>query len=170
MFSEERKIKLKRLGPAAAMFVLLMIFWIILTGTLDLPTVLIGAGASLLVVWFNANLLFGKDETSKVSFKTLFAFLKVMFVVLIEVVKSNIHVAMIVLKKKMPIDPGFVVVRNPLKKAWNQALYANAITLTPGTLTVDVVEEGILVHGLVKSEVKGIEDSKMERAFRALEE
>lgn len=153
-----------------AMFVLLMAFWIILTGTLDLPTVLIGAGASVLVVWFNANLLFGKDETSKVSFMTLFAFLKVMIVVLIEVVKSNIHVAMIVLKKKMPIDPGFVVVRNPLKKAWNQALYANAITLTPGTLTVDVVEDGILVHGLVKSEVKGIEDSKMERAFRALEE
>lgn len=152
------------------MFVLLMIFWIILTGTLDLPTVLIGAAASILVVWFNANLLFGKDEISKVSFKTMFAFLKVMIVVLIEVVKSNIHVAMIVLKKKMPIDPGFVVVRNPLKKAWNQALYANAITLTPGTLTVDVVEEGILVHGLVKSEVLSIEDSKMERAFRALEE
>jgi multicomponent Na+:H+ antiporter subunit E len=170
MFSEERKINLKRLGPAAAMFVLLLAFWIILTGTWDLPTVLIGAGASVLVVWFNANLLFSKDEISKVSVNTVFAFLNVMFVVLVEVVKSNIHVAKIVLKRKMPIDPGFVVVRNPLNKAWNQALYANAITLTPGTLTVDVVKDGILVHGLVKGEVKGMEDSKMERAFRALEE
>lgn len=161
---------MKRLGPAIGLFILLLAFWIALTGTFDPATVVIGAGASALVVWFNADSLFQKDEVAKRSFKTVGRMLRVMAIVLFEVVKSNIHVAKIVLSKKMPIDPGFVKVRNPLKRAWNQTLYANAITLTPGTLTVDMDQEHILVHGLVKSEVAGLEESKMERAFRALED
>jgi multicomponent Na+:H+ antiporter subunit E len=170
MLQAKGRCDVKRLGPAAGLFVILLAFWIVLTGTFDPATVLIGAGASALVVWFNADSLFQKDEVAKRSFKTVGRMLRVMAVVLFEVVKSNIHVAKIVLSKKMPIDPGFDKVRNPLKRAWNQTLYANAITLTPGTLTVDMDKDHILVHGLVKSEIGGMEDSKMERVFRALEE
>lgn len=161
---------MKRIAPAFAMFVLLFAFWVVLTGSFHGGTLLIGGVFSLLLVWFNGDLLFGKDDVSRFTPKTILRFVRMMFVVLWDVLKSNIHVAAIVLKKKMPIDPGFEIVRQPLKKAWNQTLYCNAITLTPGTLTVDALEEGILVHGLVKSEIKGLEDSKMERAFRALEE
>jgi multicomponent Na+:H+ antiporter subunit E len=160
---------MKRIGGLILLFLLLLGFWLLLAANLDWSTILFGVVVSILVVWYNKDLVFHREDTSRFSFKTVLAFLRVLGVVLWEVLKSNIHVAVIVLKKKMPINPGFDIVRMPLKKELNQALYANAITLTPGTLTVDIVEGGILVHGLVVEEVKNIENSTMERAFAALE-
>ena len=56
-----------------------------------------------------------------------------------------------------------------MKKDFNQALFANAITLTPGTLTVDMDDEYILVHGLEIEHIDDIESSKMQKAFESLE-
>jgi multicomponent Na+:H+ antiporter subunit E len=96
-------------------------------------------------------------------------FFVLIFILIFNIIKSNIEVAKIVLSKKMPIDPGFVTIDQKLKKELNQALYANAITLTPGTLTVDMDHEKIVVHGLLKKHVRDLEGSSLEKAFLDLE-
>ena len=115
------------------------------------------------------DLVFNHSEVTKLTFKFLYRIFILFFVLIFNIAKSNIEVAKIVLSKKMPIDPGFVKIKNPLKKELNQALFANAITLTPGTLTVDMNHDEIIIHGLVKDSVKNIDTSSLEKAFIALE-
>lgn len=58
----------------------------------------------------------------------------------------------IVLTPKLPINPGFVVVKTGLKKDISKLSLANAITLTPGTLSVDLVEDEVLIHWVTMTE------------------
>ena len=124
---------------------------------------------SALVVFYNYDLIFNEHEATSLSLRLIWRLSKLLFILIYNIAKSNIEVAKIVLSKKMPIDPGFVTIKNPLKKDLNQAFYANAITLTPGTLTVDMDQEHIVVHGLIKEQVHLLEGSDLEKAFIALE-
>ncbi|MDY0023996.1 MAG: Na+/H+ antiporter subunit E [Candidatus Izemoplasmatales bacterium] len=160
---------MKKKYGALILFILLLIFWVILSFKIDLSIVVIGFFVSLLVVLFNYDLVFCQGETSRFTFKLIYRVIKLFFVLVFNIAKSNIEVAKIVLSRKMKIDPGFVKIENPLKKELNQALYANAITLTPGTLTVEMSEEEIVVHGLIKEHVKQLHGSSLERVFIGLE-
>jgi multicomponent Na+:H+ antiporter subunit E len=64
-----------------------------------------------------------------------------------ECIKANFHVAYLVLHPAMPIHPGIVRVKTKLRSDSGRTMLANCITLTPGTLTIDVTPEGDLyVH------------------------
>jgi multicomponent Na+:H+ antiporter subunit E len=80
----------------------------------------------------------------------LFWFLAYLPVFVYYCVVANMHVMYLVLHPDLPIKPGVVKVRTRLRSAAARTLLANSITLTPGTLTVDVTDEGYLyVHWLV---------------------
>ena len=67
--------------------------------------------------------------------------------------KANLDVAYRVLHPKMPIKPGIVAIKTNLKSDVGKLLLANSITLTPGTLTIDVCGEYLFVHWInVKTE------------------
>lgn len=161
---------MKKKYGAIILFILLLIFWFILSFKVDLTITIIGFFVSGMVVFLNYDLVFYNAEVSKLTFRTIKRLLVLFFVLLFNIAKSNIEVAKIVLSKKMPIDPGFVTIKNPLKRELNQALFANAITLTPGTLTVDMNDDEIVVHGLVKEQVNHLDGSSLEKAFMSLEE
>jgi multicomponent Na+:H+ antiporter subunit E len=160
---------LKKTYGAVLFFALLLLFWFILSFEISLYIAIIGITVSALVVFFNYDLIFNKQEITKLTIKTMIHFFVLIFVLIANIIKSNIEVAKIVLSKKMPIDPGFVTIEQKLKKELNQALYANAITLTPGTLTVDMDKDKIVVHGLLKQHVRDLEGSRLEKAFLDLE-
>lgn len=65
-----------------------------------------------------------------------------------QIVRANIHVVRLVMNPQLDIQP--VVTRVPVKLHTDlaRATFANSITLTPGTVTVEVEETGFLVHGL----------------------
>ncbi len=155
---------------ATILFLLIVIFWIVLSFKVDLTIVIIGGLVSLLIVMFNYDLIFNQSEVSKLTFNLIKHLITLFFVLIFNIAKSNVEVAKIVLSKDMPIDPGFVTIKNPLDKELNQALFANAITLTPGTLTVDMNHDEIVVHGLVKEHVRALDKSPLENAFIALED
>jgi multicomponent Na+:H+ antiporter subunit E len=115
-------------------------------------------------------LIFTVDDSNAVKPSMLKALFILVMTLLKEIVVANLHVAKIVLSRKMPIDPGFVKIKQPLKKDLNQALYGNAITLTPGTLTIDMSDDEIIIHGLRIEYAKGIEGSHLEKVFIDLEE
>ncbi|PKK93677.1 MAG: hypothetical protein CVV61_03465 [Tenericutes bacterium HGW-Tenericutes-6] len=162
-------ITLKKKYGAIILFILLLLFWFVLSFKVNLTIVIIGFLVSGTVCLLNYDMVFNHSEATKLTFKTIYRLIALFFVLIFNIAKSNIEVAKIVLSKKMPINPGFVTIKNPLKKELNQALFANAITLTPGTLTVDMNSEEIVVHGLVKDSVKNIDNSSLEKAFIALE-
>lgn len=161
--------KIKRYG-ALLLWILLTAFWMIIASSLSLTELIIGIFASLLIVLYSMDLVFSKDEMTPFSLRTTRALFLLFLRLIREIIVSNLHVAKIVLSKKMEIDPGFETIRQPLKKDLNKTLYGNAITLTPGTLTVDMHDDVIIVHGLEKHLVKSLEGSKLERSFMCLEE
>ena len=155
---------------AIVLFIFLMLFWVIISSKLDVISLTIGVMVSLLVVFYNYDLIFNQSEMTKLTFKKLLALIVLGFFLMINIVKSNIEVAKIVLSPKMSIHPGFKKIKQPLKKEVNRAMFGNAITLTPGTLTVDMNDDEILVHALNVEQVDGINQSAVLKSFLIFEE
>ncbi len=88
-------------------------------------------------------------------------------VLLAAVVRANLAMAAVVLDPRLPIDPSVVRVTAPESRL-GQALLANAITLTPGTLTVDVVDGELVVHTLTERTRVDLEAGRLTRAVAAV--
>ena len=85
------------------------------------------------------------------------------------VVRSNIDVALRILTPGMPISPTLVKTRASQKHALGRVIYANSITLTPGTVSVDVEDDTILVHALSRESAEELLDGEMDRRVTAME-
>jgi multicomponent Na+:H+ antiporter subunit E len=83
-----------------------------------------------------------------------------------EIAKSNLHIAYIVLHPKLPIDPEVVEFDAAVWTPLSTTTLANSITLTPGTLTVDVSRRQFTVHALTGNSREGLLDGGLERAVR----
>ena len=83
---------------------------------------------------------------------------------LYEVAKANVAVSYVVLHPSLPIDPALVTVEDVPEERIEQAALANAITLTPGTVTVDVDEGGFVVHTLTEASRTGLLSGSLSRA------
>lgn len=160
---------MKKKQGTLILFGLLLAFWIVLSSKLSLVSIIVGFFASLLVIFYNFDLIFFDGETTKLTTRALKNYTILFLILVLEIIKSNIHVMIIVLSPKLKINPGFKRIKQPLKKDFNQVLFANAITLTPGTLTVDMEDEYILVHGLELEHIDDIASGKLQKAFERLE-
>ena len=87
-----------------------------------------------------------------------------------EVVKSSIDVARIVLSPSLPISPQVVTVKASCTHPVDQAILANSITLTPGTLALDVHNGEIAVHALTQAGADELKQGEMDRRVAALRE
>jgi len=67
----------------------------------------------------------------------------------LEVVKANFAVVKAVLRPDMEISPTLLTVPTPQKTDIGKTMFANSITLTPGTVSMDIDDDGILVHALL---------------------
>lgn len=83
-----------------------------------------------------------------------------------EITKANISVAYVVLSPEMPIDPGMVEFDAAVWSELPVTTLANSITLTPGTLTVNVTRQHFTVHTLTKGSKDDLLDGRLERAVR----
>jgi len=86
-----------------------------------------------------------------------------------ELVKSNIEVARIVLSPRMVISPTIVNLQALPKGRVSQAILGNAITLTPGTVTIDDYEGQLIVHCLTRDGARELQAGEMNRRAAALE-
>jgi multisubunit Na+/H+ antiporter MnhE subunit len=83
---------------------------------------------------------------------------------LYEIVKANLGVAYVILHPDLPIDPKTVSYDPGTEGRFERAVLANAITLTPGTLTVDANGDSFSVHALTDSSRAGLEAGSLRRA------
>lgn len=87
-----------------------------------------------------------------------------------EIVRSSLQVARIILTPRLPISPQVFEIRATATHPVDQTMLANSITLTPGTLALDVHDGVILVHSLTKSGADELVAGEMNRRVAALRE
>ena len=85
------------------------------------------------------------------------------------IVKANIDVARIILAPSLPISPRLIRIRSSQKSDIGRVIYANSITLTPGTVTCDADEEEFVVHALTKAAADDVISGGMDRRVCQLE-
>lgn len=143
MDSDRRATQPASFGGTTLLFATLLLFWVLLNGSLARDVLAVGVVASALIAIFFRGSLAWFSEL-RLTPKALLTTIAYVFYYLKELVKSNVNVALIVLSPSLPINPGIVTVRTKLKNPMGRMLLCNSITLTPGTLTVDM--EGDLLH------------------------
>ena len=139
-------------------FILALIIWILLTwpfvdGKIDLQVMTAGVLAALIVAFLFHEIL-PKEHRVFISPVRIFWALVYMPVFFYYVIKANLDVVYRALHPEMPIKPGIVKIKTNLKTESGITALANSITLTPGTLTVDLTDDGYLyIHWInVKSD------------------
>jgi len=152
-------------------FILCFSIWVALAGfgTYEL---ILGGVVSIIIALIAKNIF---TYELKLNFPIkLLAFIFVYIpIFLIELIKANIDVAFRVLSPKMPINPGFVKIPTKINSNLGKLTLVNSITLTPGTISLDVEENSIYVHCI---NLKGDNDddyqkdisSKFEKVLRRI--
>jgi len=136
-------------------FLVLLLFWILLNGSVAADTLAVGVLAAFLITLFFRR---GLAPIAEFPFTPRAIIAAVQFIAYFfkEMIKSNVKLAAIVLNPRLPINPGIVKVRTTLKSPMARLLLANSITLTPGTLTLELEGEWLYIH-LVTTESTDIE-------------
>lgn len=147
--------------------VLLAVVWQMWSGHTEPLIVKFGIASVLLVVWLSARMdaVDGTREPFSLGLR-VFSYIPWL---LLEIVKSNVHVARVILSPGLPINPQLVRVQGSQRSELGQVVYANSITLTPGTVTCDIRDGSFLVHALTDETAAGLIEGTMDRRCAALE-
>ena len=124
-----------------ATFVLCYAFWILLTWSFSAQELTAGAIVSLAVALFSARFFIHDKAFWFLRPARLGALIAYVFIFLGELIKANVDMAKRCFTGCTNINPGIVKVPVDLKSDYGQAALANSITLTPGTMTLDIAEE-----------------------------
>jgi multicomponent Na+:H+ antiporter subunit E len=135
-----------------ALFILSLIFWLLLTFKLTVPNIIVGTVASIICSLF-FGIFFITNVYKLLQPQRYFWFVVYLLVFLWECLKANLDVAYRVLHPAMPIRPGIVKVKTTLKSDLAKMLLANSITMTPGTISVDIIDDNLYIHWIyIRSE------------------
>ncbi|WP_029037364.1 Na+/H+ antiporter subunit E [Salinimicrobium xinjiangense] len=120
---------------------LLTILWVAVTGTFEPANVLFGFFLSFFLLW-----MVTRGTGKKSYFKLVPRVISFFFFFLYELVKANLEVAYEVSTPKLNMKPGIVALPLDVKSDFGITLLANLITLTPGTLSLDVSEDKKIMY------------------------
>lgn len=149
---------------------LLLGIWLLLNASLSPVVVVTGFAAALIIaVFFSARHPVFKDM--KLNPRALIFFLIYIFVFTYELIKANLDVAIRVISPSLPINPGIVEVKTRLKSKIGRLVLANSITLTPGTLTVDIKDDSLFIHWIdvTSTDIEGATKKIVENFEKYLE-
>ena len=126
-------------------FIVMFLFWLLLTLNVTLWNIAAGVVASLIVTIFLNR--YSLKVTKKVfQIQRYFWALLYLFIFLWECLKANFDVAYRVLHPGLPIKPGIVKAKSNLTSDIAKVFLANSITMTPGTITVDIIDDNFFIH------------------------
>jgi multicomponent Na+:H+ antiporter subunit E len=145
----------------------LMLFWIMLSGDFGLLNLALGFVSVLLVVSISHRMDVVDQESQPVELSSR---LPVYWAWLaLKVVKSNLDVTRRIWTPGKSISPTLVRLKLSQQTALGKVIYANSITLTPGTVTLAIEDDEILVHALTRADAAALETGEMDRQVRELE-
>jgi len=147
---------------ALSLAVFLGALWWLLSGQTKPLLLGFGVASIALVVWFSRRLEVVDHESHPVHLSARLA--RFWAVLLREITVSNIDVVRAILSPRLPIQPHFLRVRTRQTTDLGKVILANSITLTPGTVTVDVQGDVLLVHALTESSGQAVAEGQLDRA------
>jgi len=144
--------------------ILLMVFWLIMSGHYDLMHVSFGIFSVALVMLIHYRIrkhLFTLGEHSAALKLRLARLAYYIPWLLWQIVVASLQVAYVVLHPKCPIDPAVLRFRTRLGNTSSKVILGNSITLTPGTITLEIERDEFLVHSLMDVSSSGIVDGSL---------
>ena len=150
------------------LFIHLMIVWLLFSGHYTAPLITYGVLSCAGVVALVAHLGI-LDHEALPTHLGVRPFLYLPWL-LKEILVSNLSVIRVILSPNLPIHPRILSIEASQKTEVGRVIYANSITLTPGTVTLDVRGEKMLVHALTKDSAEGLVGGEMDRRVTHLEE
>ena len=144
---------------AIGLGVVLLGFWLALSGHYTPMLISFGVGSSIFVVWV-AHRMDVVDHEG-VPLHLTWRFLVYFPWLMKEVFVANLQVAKLILDPKMPISPRMVVFHGSQETDLGRVIYANSITLTPGTITTGVEGKEYQIHALSAADLETGEELEM---------
>ncbi|MHA7817491.1 MAG: Na+/H+ antiporter subunit E [Pseudohaliea sp.] len=152
---------------ALGLLLTFIVLWLLLSGLMKPMVLGLGLVSCLLCVWLASRMhRTGEGEEPALRPLRLGAYLPWLVK---EVLLANLQVMRIVLSPRMALDPVLFQLKASQRSPLCRVIYGNSITLTPGTLTLDVDGETMLVHALERAGVEGLRSGEMDRRVSALE-
>ena len=144
---------------------LLFAFWLLLSASYEIVHVAAGAVIAGVVMWLTPA---GADSTRKVSWLAALRYLPWLIG---RILKSGFHVSRLILDPALPISPRLIRHKTKLTSDGELVVLGNSITLTPGTITVEVAPGELVVHAIDEAScadlADGVLDAKVGRVFSA---
>ena len=154
---------------AAGVFLALSAFWLLLSGMFTPFLLAAGAGCALAVLAFarRMDVIDREGHPIHLGWRALFSYWPWLIK---EIAKSSWDVSRRILDPRLPISPTLARFRPSQKSELGLVIHANSITLTPGTVAVEVEAGEFLVHALTREGAAGLAGSEMDRRVAALEQ
>ena len=143
-------------------------FWILLSGEFHFVLILSGIISSLLVSYWSHDLLIGNVDI-KLGAVRIVRFIKYLPWLLWQIVLANIDLVYLTLHPKLPIAPRIISIKNEYKTDIGKVTFANSITLTPGTVTIEVNKNEFIVHAISKESAESLITGKMQARIKKIE-
>ena len=147
------------------------LLWIIFNGRITPEIIVAGALISFMLDFFIRKVL-----RLSLTFNTLIMAARILpdillyiVVLLVEIVRANIAITRLVLAPEISVEPCLVKFRTPLRTEAARVALANSMTLTPGTITVSLDGNTLLVHALNRDIAQGLEGSTFEKLLARME-
>lgn len=144
---------------SVVLFLHLAVLWVCWSGYFTASLLFYGALSCAVVVGLSHRI--GIVNPESLPFRLMPRGLFYIPWLLREIVKSNLDVARIILDPRLPIQPQLMRCPAPQRGEVAQVIYANSITLTPGTITLDLDDGELLIHSLAPQFAEGVEAGDM---------
>ena len=152
------------------MLLLFFLVWVVFNGRLTPEIALFGAAAAAAVFAFVCRFMDYSLQKELRFYKLIPAFFHYLYHLIREIAAANIAVSRLILTRREQMEPVIVHVHTDLRSETARVILANSITLTPGTITVSMTDDDLLVHCLDRSLSAGMEDSVFVRLLKEMEE
>ncbi|MCR4806079.1 MAG: Na+/H+ antiporter subunit E [Lachnospiraceae bacterium] len=130
------------------MYLALFALWIIFNGRFTPEVAVIGLIIAGVIFFFMCKFMDYDLRKEKTVYMLIPWFIKYFFILLTEIVKANIATARFVLNPKIEVEPRIVTFKPEIRSGFLKAVLANSITLTPGTITINIEDGEYTVHCL----------------------
>ena len=151
------------------MFFLLFALWILFNGQWTTEIAVTGLVITALLYLFICKFMDYSPKRDWEVVKRIPRLLAYVAYLVGEIFKSTWQTIVLIWSPKQIVEPEVTSFHTKLKTGWGKVILANSITLTPGTITVSLRDQELLVHCLDKSLSEGMEDSEFVKLLHALE-
>lgn len=151
----------------ASLTIILVGFWLVLSGHYTAITLVAGAISILGVVALAYRMNLVDEEGHPVHL--VFRAITYLPWLVLEIAKASWQITKIILDPKLPISPTLIRVRASQKTSVGRAVYANSITLTPGTIAAEVSDDEFLIHAVTREGADDLAAGAMDNRVKQFE-